>query len=244
MWSITCHVVTVPSKREELLANFRVSTRGSLRKAPNVMQWVQSLMALKSCGEADSAGVIRKYNQENPKSAQLLGSKATAVKNLIEFFPHEALEMIIQHVQQHSWAACCFSDDCLSSKRLLPNHNFRLGSEGLWPSLGKVTAKSCLLMVNHAISKFLATPEMMRRKATKTDMESCAEQAAFVCGVGEKALSECPLDQSRFDEQFYQAFAKADMALMLEIQTALNMKEAGFTPRSLQVLSKMQLSSA
>lgn len=99
-------------------------------------------------------------------------------------------------------------------------------------------------MVNHAISKFLATPEMMRRKATKTDMESCAEQAAFVCGVGEKALSECPLDQSRFDEQFYQAFAKADMALMLEIQTALNMKEAGFTPRSLQVLSKMQLSSA
>ena len=242
MWSITCQVVAVPSKREELLANFRVSARGSLRKAPNVMQWVQSLMALKSCGETDSAGVIRKYNHENPKSAQLLGSKATAVKNLIEFFPSEALEMIIQHVQQLSWAACCFSDDCLSSKRLLPSHNFRLGSEGLWPSLGKVTTKSCWLMVNHAISKFLATPEMMRRKATKADMESWAEQAAFVCCVGEKALSECPLDPSRLDEQFYEAFAKADMALMLEIQTALNMKETGFTPRSLQVLSKMRLS--
>lgn len=241
MWSIAAHVVTVPSKREELLANFRVSTRGSLRKAPTIMQWVQSLLTLRSCGETDGPGVIRKYNAENPKSSHLVGGKATAVKNLLEHFPVEALELIIQHVQRQSWPGCCFSDDCLSSKRLLPNHNFRFGTAGLWPSLGKITQKSCLLMVHHVINKFLSTPENCRRKANKADMETYAEQAAFVVCLGEKALAECPLDPNLLEEKLHQGFANSEMSLMLEIQGVLSLKDPAFTPRSLQLLAKMRL---
>ena len=35
--NIRAHVVNVPSKREEMLGNFKLSVRGSIRKAPNVM---------------------------------------------------------------------------------------------------------------------------------------------------------------------------------------------------------------
>ena len=35
--NIRAHVINVPSKREEMLGNFKLSVRGSIRKAPNVM---------------------------------------------------------------------------------------------------------------------------------------------------------------------------------------------------------------
>lgn len=55
---IYAHRLQQASRQEELLYNFRVSTRGSIRKAPHIMTWVTSLRKLSSYGECDVAEAI------------------------------------------------------------------------------------------------------------------------------------------------------------------------------------------
>ena len=43
------------SKQDELLHNFRISTRGSIRKAPHVMTWVTSIKKLSAYGDVTVA---------------------------------------------------------------------------------------------------------------------------------------------------------------------------------------------
>ncbi len=60
---INCQAPYFASKREELFVNFKLSARGSIRKPPHVMTWVDSLMKLRKAGDADAGGIIKAWNQ-------------------------------------------------------------------------------------------------------------------------------------------------------------------------------------
>ncbi|CAJ1446520.1 unnamed protein product [Effrenium voratum] len=75
------------SLQDEVFYNFRVSLRGSIRRPPNLLTWVGTLSQLKQKGYEDSAAVISRFNSGVGKSFQLVGSKATAIGNLMSLFP-------------------------------------------------------------------------------------------------------------------------------------------------------------
>ena len=79
--------------QDEVFHNFRLSLKGSIRKPPNFLTWIQVLTKLKSCGYEDSAAVIARFNLTVAKSMQLAGQKATAVGNLMNLMPPEVLDM-------------------------------------------------------------------------------------------------------------------------------------------------------
>ncbi|CAK9007782.1 unnamed protein product [Durusdinium trenchii] len=223
--SVHCHVVQGTSKVAEVIHNFVTSIRGELRKGPTIMVWVQTLQTLRAHGEDDSQAVIKRFNATVPKENQLLGQKAAAVKNLLDVFPDQALALIREHVQQLGWAGCCFHDDGLSSKKTVPGWKFRPNVGGSWPEWSKVTAASCVIMIQHAIGQFLKTDEDKRKKFARADLEKLAEQAAFVCGVAESAQRELPITDEEIAEAWLQPFVQGELGVLLEVQSSMARKD-------------------
>jgi hypothetical protein len=96
----------------------KMTCRGAIRKSPSSVSWAYSLLNLCKCGEADSAVVIKAWNDESAKSDKITGLKSQAVKNCLDL-PEKAREQILLSVSQfgyegdlvsmcsvHSWLMC------------------------------------------------------------------------------------------------------------------------------------------
>ncbi|CAJ1418011.1 unnamed protein product [Effrenium voratum] len=234
--SIYVQCVSHSSKRDEILHNFRMSVQGSLRKGPSVVCWVQSLQNLVKAGESDIESVIRKHNSDNPKHGQLLGAKAVAVRTSM---PSTALQAVISHVQSLGWAQCCFSDDCLGSKKLLPNFQFRSQASQKWNKWLKTTEASSVLCLQHAVASFTLRPEVARRKWSKAELETMAEQAAFVTAIAREAQNECPLDDAKLQAEWLDPWVQGDHAVQLEVTCVLGQKDPQLTPRGVRQLREL-----
>ena len=77
------------SKEDEVLCNLKLSTRGSLRKAANLIQIAFMVRRLLASGGTDYTTFLRKYNQQSVAAHQLRGRKQTALKLLFESAPKE-----------------------------------------------------------------------------------------------------------------------------------------------------------
>ena len=241
MTSIHVHHVQAQSKVQEVLHNFTTSTRGELRQRPTIMIWVGALQSLRQLGESDAQSVIKRFNSDVPKDSQLLGQKATAVKNLLDVFPEKALAMVREHVQAHGWANCAFHDEGLSTKKLLPGWKFRPNVGGSWPDWSKVTPQSCMLTIQHAIATFLKTDEEKRKKFTKSDSEKLAEQSAFVCGIAEAAQRELPITDQEISAAWLDPFVQGELGVTLEVQSCMARKDEKLTPRGVKQLAVLIL---
>ena len=77
------------TKEEEVLTNLKLSLRGSLRKACNVIQIAHMVRKLLKDGAADYGSFVRKWNQQTVQSQQIKGRKATSLKLLFESAPQD-----------------------------------------------------------------------------------------------------------------------------------------------------------
>ena len=153
---------------EAMFFNFKMSVRGSIRKPPNVITWVLCLQKLKVL---DAGATIRAWNQSSSKGSLLMGSKAAAVKLVLDQMPKESLHAVQQHVgRMTSYESSAVSDDVLGNKRLYPGHHFKSASKG-WENRGKVTETSFKVMVCFMIKSFEATPATIRTKPNKAKWE-------------------------------------------------------------------------
>lgn len=79
------------------------------------------------------------------------------------------------------------SDDCLVSKKILPGFQFvEAGTKGIprgspWVARGKVSIKSACLMFDMVKSQHSSTRENLRKKLTRSELESKAAVAALAC---------------------------------------------------------------
>lgn len=217
---IYVHCVAMATKREELLENFKRSTRGSIRKPPNVMTWVLGLQQLRANGDSDIATIVKHHNANSSKAGQLAGAKAQAVKNLLEQLPNMALNVLSEHVQSLGWDNCAFSDDCLSSKKYLPGHQFRRGI-GLWIARGKVTKESCELTLRHIIAVHESTSPAMRKKVDRATIEEKAEEATLAWHMGLALKQAIPVDEEVLKRDWLDMYVVGNAQVMLEIQMAL-----------------------
>ena len=100
-----------------------------------------------------------------------MGSKAAAVKLVLDQMPKESLHAVQQHVgRMTSYESSAVSDDVLGNKRLYPGHHFKSASKG-WENRGKVTETSFKVMVCFMIKSFEATPATIRTKPNKAKWE-------------------------------------------------------------------------
>lgn len=63
---------------------------------------------------------VKDHNANSSKAGQLVGSKAQAVKNILNVLPAPVKTCIIKYTQEVGFEATPWSDDCLGSKKWLP----------------------------------------------------------------------------------------------------------------------------
>ena len=118
--------VVVLNYKEQVVLNFGISYRSSIRRAPSVIMWVQVLRKLVKKGLTTWAQLIKEWNGQCSKSNQIVGQKAVAVKLMIELLPESWFELVVAHVSWHGWHHGAYSDDSLGSKKLVPGTKIKL----------------------------------------------------------------------------------------------------------------------
>jgi hypothetical protein len=86
---IWCHHLEQPTRVDEAILSMKLSARGSIRKAVNVIQTVVMIQNLYACGMTDFGAFVRKWNQSTTKSHQFLGRRALSLKLLFEQAPKD-----------------------------------------------------------------------------------------------------------------------------------------------------------
>ena len=119
--------------------------------------------------------------------------------------------------------AAAFSDEALSSRKILPGYGG--GSGQKWLARGKTSKESMSLMVRDA------NPET-RRKLYKSEVEEKAEQAAFVIQMAlETQTTEVGVTDQDLEQAWIIPFAENDAALVLEVMCQLSSKNPDLHPR-------------
>ena len=72
-----------------------MGSRGSIRKAPDVITWSIDLAKLRAAGDKDAGTIIKAWNTEASKQQQLLGAKAQTLKNVLDLMPPEILDKVV-----------------------------------------------------------------------------------------------------------------------------------------------------
>lgn len=62
---------------------------------------------------------VRDHNAGSSKAGQLVGSKAQAVKNILNCVPRQVLKLIVDYTVEVEWEGTPWSDDCMGSKKWL-----------------------------------------------------------------------------------------------------------------------------
>lgn len=74
----------------------KLSLKGSLRKAANVIQVAQMVRRLIKEGGTDYASFVRKWNMQTVSSHQIKGRKAVTLKLLFESAPEAGCLLIVK----------------------------------------------------------------------------------------------------------------------------------------------------
>ena len=78
-----------PTKEDEALVNLKLSLRGSLRKAANVVQMAAMIRKLLAEGQTDFNSFLRRWNQQTVAAHQIRGRKLMSLRLLFEQTPKD-----------------------------------------------------------------------------------------------------------------------------------------------------------
>ena len=96
-------------KKSQIFANFKLSSRGALRRPPNVFTWVHSLEQLVHT-DSDINNVVRAWNEQASSGSSVVGAKAVALR-LILSMPKDVRTAIMLYVGKVSWELAPWSED-------------------------------------------------------------------------------------------------------------------------------------
>jgi hypothetical protein len=160
--------------------------------APKVMTWMWTLEDLKK-GGTQPTNVIVRWNGMSAKAHQITGGKRVALLNVLESYPDNARQHLLNHVALLGFDDSCLSDDMLASKKVLPGYQFRTTGTSNKPWLGrkKVSEQSLGLATHKACANHAAKPHSLRMKMTRSDWEDFAMVSAVVTNLAKDLLHIC-----------------------------------------------------
>ena len=235
---IFVHVVEHCAATDVLFHNFRISVRGSIRRAPSVVDWLHALQLKQRHAVTDSRSILRSWNATAPSAAQLKGSEATAVRALLELWPATATDSLAAFVGHHGFEASPWTEEVVADRKHLPGHMPRLPSKAVADRL-RVTITSCILWVEHVQKEHASAPRMLRKKLDKGRAEELSQQAAFVVNVAAEAQGLVALPASVVENEFFQRWINGEAQVAQEVVQSLQDRSERFSPRDLPCLASL-----
>ena len=231
---ITCCNMVHTSARDQLFYSFKLGGRGSIRKPPNLIDWTLSLRQLAArAGDTDSGSVVRMWNSQCTVSQQIVGRKATALKTLMEHMPEECLIMLTTMVSELGWDESPWTEDALSSKRILPGYCSRVGDSKVWSTRQTVSQQSAVLMVDQV--KRDAAKKTIRGKLSEKQVAERAQTSAVIHNVVNevKKLISIPVEELL---AWVEAWLNGDATMDMELRSVIMQHDDKFHAKDLTSL--------
>ena len=234
-----CFVLKFKSKREEALSNFKRSTRGAIRKPPSVITWVYTLDDLKEkCGDTDTGAVIRMWNQGATKASQILGSKAQAIKNVMELLPKQTKPILFGFIMEVGMENCPYTEDLLSNKKIFPGHTPRLPIK-VWSTRLTITQDSFHLFIIYVNTEFRNAPQYMKVKMSKPRGEELSQKAALVLALAAETQTYVPILDDTLQIEFINKWSAGDHKVTSEIELAWQERAETLQPHDIPTLRQL-----
>ncbi|CAE7210700.1 unnamed protein product [Symbiodinium necroappetens] len=198
----------------------KVLSRGSIREAPNPITWLNGLISLQSSGGWDTSDVIRAWNDGAAARDRLTGQRFMTVRNVLEM-EGSVRENIVSMVNK---LGSPYSDENLSSKKLLPGWQFKgakVTKQSNWARYGMVTTESATYTLQYTNSVFEGMPKTLRQKPTKAILEQRSEFCALAVALREDLVKEIPNIEDYINKRWLKRLAAGDVALEVELCAAV-----------------------
>ena len=237
---IRSHTVA-PDLMAVAFKNALLAHRGSIRKALDVLGWIQKLEKVSAATGWSEDEVLTKWNQECPSDARVIGAKKVCCMNLLKCVNKEGRNLLLAHASKFG-EKIAFHDDAFSSKKILPGFKPRLASVK-WTRYLNVTHQSFSIMMTAVITRFEAMAEGSRNKISKVNLEKLSELSACVAAFTEEALVQYPqISHNDLWEGFVAPFMDGDPNVCLSIESAIMEKTSAFTITDLRELKELIMS--
>eukprot|EP00439_Symbiodinium_sp_Y106_P043558 s8141_g5.t1 len=218
--------------------NMKVLSRGKIREAPSPITWVAGLLSLQQEGGWDHGVVIQQWNEQASKSERLTGGRFMTVKNVLELEP-SVRAVLIEAINTHGSP---YSDDSLSTKKLVPGFTFRgsrVTKQSNWWKFGAVTSESTTLALKYTNACYFRMPRQLRTKPTKSTLESRSEFCALAVALRDMAASLVANIEPIINKRWLSRLESGDVGLEVELTSAIASKEPTYGPRNCESLKQL-----
>ena len=170
------------------IGHMKLSARGDVRRANNLIQICYMVKELSLSGCVDISDFQRAWNKTTTKEHQIVGKQAMPLKLLFDV-SDSILHSILGHVDDLGWQDCMWNEDNLANQPIFPGHQYSAKSK-MWGQRIKVTEQSMGIFLYRMQTLHAAAPKFLRHKGTGALLEEHAERAACVMAVASEAHHE------------------------------------------------------
>lgn len=228
------HELMIADSEAVAFANARLSARGSIRRAHCTLTWLGVFQALQKSG-LSAPEVLKRWNQQATSASQVTGMRRVALLNLLGMSA-EIVDALLAHLSAHA-GSTAFQEDAFANKRLVIGAAPRTSSKE-WNQRLCVTSEGMLMMIrfiSHAHERKLPGA---RCKYDKPSLEEALNMSQLLVSALTEAAQQYPIHQDAAS-QVVQSFLDGNMALELELQSALAERSSKWTCSDLPTIKKL-----
>ena len=133
---------------------------------------------------------------------------------------------------------CCWSDENLSSKKIVPGYQFPSKSKK-WLSRVRTSDESMSLMVSRMQTSHESQMSFMRKKPDLAAVESMAERAAAVWNLAQELLHTAPVKLEDVQAAWLTPWANGSEHVDVEVQVLVMDKSEDFTVHNVPTFKKI-----
>ena len=235
MLAIYCrHELLVSDAESVAFANARLSQRGSIRRAHCVLTWLGVFLGLKKAN-LTPADVIKRWNSQATQAGQITGAKRVAILNLLNM-DSEVMGALLDHLSQYG-SNTAFQEDAFSNKKLIVGSVPRTSSRE-WNTRLTVSNQGVFLMVRYIDACHGRKLPGSRCKYDKNGMEEALNMSLLLLSCLDEAKQLHPIPLNTL-QNVIDNFLSGNMALELELQSALGEKNKNFTCSDIPTIKKV-----
>ena len=218
------------------LENAKLSARGDIRKAHDTTTWLSKLSLLKQKGLSPPE-VIKRWNDSATKESSLLGSKRTALLQLLDL-PDSSIQLLLDHSSHFGPEGTAFANETFANKRLSPGYVPR-GLEKSWAKRLTVTHEGWRLFVRYVHESHMRKPAGMRKRWDKEMLEEALNLSQCITSCIEEATAQHPITMEAIETQVIAPFLDGNVTMELEVQALVSEAKASFQVAELSCFKEL-----
>ena len=236
--TIHCRLGTAASDATTIaLENARFSSRGSIRKAHDVITWAGKLHTLKNKGLQPSE-IIKAFNSSATSAAVLEGAKRVGVMNLLDL-PMQCLDLLLKHLSDFGSDDCAFKESVWGNKKLMPGFQPRANNDRAWQKRLQVTADGFELFIRYVDSCHARKQPGSRSKYDTAALTEALQMSQLLVSCFNEVSDQHALQQKTKDEQIINPFLDGNNKLELELQGAISELKKGWQPAEITIFKDL-----